>query len=535
MRFCKGIAFAAPPRKNQLPTMKPGTVSRLSRRFFLAGAAALAARPAFGQGAAAPAGPATDVDVIIVGAGAAGIAAARRLSAAGRSFTLVEAASRIGGRCFTDTRSFNVPFDRGAHWIHSPDINPLTKLAPRTGLDIYQAPSAQRVRIGQRGARESELEDYLSAIVRSNRAIGDAVRGKADMDVLRALPKDLGDWQASVEFALGPYSTGKDLREVSAVDLSKAAERDVGAFCRQGYGALLAKLAEGIPVELETPITQVDTGKPARVEAVTPRGTISGRYIIVTASTNVLASEKIKFDKGLPKRQLDALAALKLGSLDHIAIELPGNPLGLQRDDLVLEKASGPRTAAMLANVSGTPLAMIEVGGRFGRELMAKGDMASVDFAVEWLSALFGTGFKRAMQRTQLTRWNDEPWVQGAISVASPGAQWARAALREPVRERVYFAGEATHDTLWGTVGGAWESGERAADSVVRRLSGLPEPPPPKPDPDPVAATQAQRRGGTTAQAKPEAKPQPAAQAKAKAKSKPQKTTSTKRKQRQWQ
>jgi hypothetical protein len=428
-----------------------------------------------------------------------------------------------------------VPFDRGAHWIHSPDINPLTKLAPRTGLDIYQAPSAQRVRIGQRGARESELEDYLSAIVRSNRAIGDAVRGKADMDVLRALPKDLGDWQASVEFALGPYSTGKDLREVSAVDLSKAAERDVGAFCRQGYGALLAKLAEGIPVELETPITQVDTGKPARVEAVTPRGTISGRYIIVTASTNVLASEKIKFDKGLPKRQLDALAALKLGSLDHIAIELPGNPLGLQRDDLVLEKASGPRTAAMLANVSGTPLAMIEVGGRFGRELMAKGDMASVDFAVEWLSALFGTGFKRAMQRTQLTRWNDEPWVQGAISVASPGAQWARAALREPVRERVYFAGEATHDTLWGTVGGAWESGERAADSVVRRLSGLPEPPPPKPDPDPVAATQAQRRGGTTAQAKPEAKPQPAAQAKAKAKSKPQKTTSTKRKQRQWQ
>ena len=104
-------------------------MSLFSRRTFLAGAAAVAARPAFGQGAV-PAGSA-DVDVIIVGAGAAGIAAARRLSAAGRSFTLVEATSRIGGRCFTDMRSFSVPFDRGAHWIHSPDINPLTKLAPR--------------------------------------------------------------------------------------------------------------------------------------------------------------------------------------------------------------------------------------------------------------------------------------------------------------------------------------------------------------------------------------------------------------------
>jgi monoamine oxidase len=507
-------------------------VRLFSRRTFLAGAAALAARPAFGQGAAVPAGSAADVDVIIVGAGAAGIAAARRLSAAGRSFTLVEATSRIGGRCFTDTRSFSVPFDRGAHWIHSPDINPLTKLAPRTGLDIYQAPSAQRVRIGHRSARDSELEDFLSAIVRSNRAIGDAVRGKPDMDALRALPRDLGDWQASVEFALGPYSNGKDLRDISAIDLSRAAERDIGAFCRQGYGALLAKLAEGIPVELETPITQVDTSKPARLEAVTPRGTINGRYMIVTASTNVLVSERIKFDRGLPKRQLDALAALKLGSFDYIALELPGNPLGLQRDDLVFERASGPRTAALLANVSGTPLSMIEVGGRFGRELMAKGDMAAVDFAVEWLTGLFGSNFKRAVQRTQSTRWNDEPWVQGAMSAASPGAHWTRAALREPVRDRVYFAGEATHETLWGTVGGAWESGERAADSVVRRLSGLPEPPPPKPEAEPVVAQP--RRGGTTAQAKPEAKPEtkPAAQSKAKAKSRGG-STGTKSKKRQ--
>ena len=452
-------------------------VSPLSRRAFLASAAAFAAKPAFGQG-----GPAADVDVIIVGAGAAGIAAARKLSAAGRSFTMVEATARVGGRCFTDTRSFSVPFDRGAHWILSPDINPLSKLASRTGLDIYQSPSGQRVRIGQRDAREGELEDYLSALVRANRTIADTVRGKPDMDCLKALPKDLGDWQATVEFALGPYATSRDLREISAIDFSRSAERDAAAFCRQGYGALLAKLAEGIPVEMESPVSAVDTSRGARVEATTPRGTISARFMICTASTNVLAAERIKFDKGLPKRQADALAALKLGSLDHIALDLPGNPLGLQRDDLVFERASGPRTAALLANVSGTSLSVIEVGGRFGRELMTQGDLASVDFAVEWLSGLFGNNVRSAVQRTQTTRWNNEPWVMGAMSTASPGMQWARAALREPVRERVYFAGEATHDTLWGTVGGAWESGERAADQVVRRLSGLPDLPQPKPE-----------------------------------------------------
>lgn len=488
-----------------------------SRRTFLAGAAAaLTAKSAFGQGAV-PGGAAADVDVIIVGAGAAGIAAARRLSAAGRSFTLVEATSRVGGRCFTDTRSFSVPFDRGAHWILSPDINPLTKLAPRTGLDIYQAPSGQRVRIGERNAREGELEDYLSAIVRTNRAIGEAVRGKADMDCVRALPKDLGDWQATVEFTLGPYATGRDLREISAQDFSKSAERDIAAFCRQGYGALLAKLAEGIPVEMDSPITAVDTSRGARVEATTARGTIAARYMICTASVGVLASERIKFDKGLPKRQQDALVALKLGSLDHIALDLPGNPLGLQRDDLVFEKASGPRTAALLANVSGTSLSVIEVGGKFGRELMAQGDMASVDFAVQWLAGLFGNNVKGAVQRTQATRWNNEQWVMGAMSTASPGGQWARAALREPMRERVYFAGEATHDSLWGTVGGAWESGERAADQVLRRLSGLPEPPPPKPEPEPAPTPPR----GASAQAKPQpqAKPEPAAKAKPKSSS----------------
>ena len=115
-----------------------------------------------------------------------------------------------------------------------------------TGLDIYAAPRGQAVRIGPRNARDAELEAFLPALVRSRRAIVDAGRSRADGAAARALPADLGDWRATIEFMLGPFACGKDLASVSTVDLARVPERDNDAFCRQGYGALIAKLAAGL-------------------------------------------------------------------------------------------------------------------------------------------------------------------------------------------------------------------------------------------------------------------------------------------------
>ncbi|MEI8151037.1 MAG: FAD-dependent oxidoreductase, partial [Hyphomicrobiales bacterium] len=362
----------------------------LSRRGLLAGSAAsfaagtLGAWPAFAQRASRPAAPVpSEVDCVIVGAGAAGIAAAQKLAAAKRSFVLIEASNRIGGRCFAETTSFGVPFDRGAHLIHNPESNPLTKLAARTGLEIYQAPSAQRIRIGRRYARESELEDYLAAAVRANRAIADGSRNRADVDCSRLLPRGLGEWQSTVEFTLGPYNSAKDLDQISAVDMSRSGDRNTAALCRQGYGGLLAKLADGLPVQLDTAVKLVDiTGRGTKVELSTNKGTITGRHVIITASTNVVL-DRIKFDGGMPKRHQDAFEKLRLGSFDHIALELSGNPLGLPRDEMVFEKTLSTRTAALTANIGGSPLSVVSVGGQFGRELVEQGDKAMVEFAVE--------------------------------------------------------------------------------------------------------------------------------------------------------
>ncbi|HZS62934.1 MAG TPA: NAD(P)/FAD-dependent oxidoreductase [Xanthobacteraceae bacterium] len=442
-------------------------MSSINRRSFLASAAALAAAPALG---AVPASG--DVDVAIIGAGAAGIAAARKVAEFNRSFALLEAGDHVGGRCITDTRSFGAPFDRGAHWIRQMDVNPVASLNKTSGFDVYPAPLGQKIRIGQRYAREGELEAFLANLVRANRAIADAAGRKTDVACAQALPPDLGAWAQTIGFVLGPYGTAKELSAISAADFAKA-DRDHSGFCRQGYGTLLARTARSLPVQLSTPALAIDWQRGLTI--TTPRGTINPRTIIVTASVDVLTSGSLKFIPP-PKRVLDAAAKLKLGSYERIALDLPGNPLGLASDDAVFEQAQDPKTAAMLANVSGSPLCFVDIGGNLARDLAMQGEKEMVAFALEWLAKIYGTDLKKSVREARATRWLKDPLVLGAWSSAAPGAQSARRTLMEPVDDRIWFAGEAAHETLWGTVQGAWQSGERAAEGALRRIGAFKKP-----------------------------------------------------------
>src|SRR6195952_4565942 len=307
----------------------------MTRRDFLSASAGLAMIPVFGGRAGAAPLP-READIVVIGAGAAGIAAARRIMAANRKVIVVEAASQIGGRCQTDTTSFDVPFDRGARWMHNPETNPMIKLARTAGLEITTAPSGQKIRIGRRNARAGETEEFLAALVRANRAIDEASR-KLDVSCASALPKDLGDWAGTAEFVLGANFAGKDLREVSVVDKIRAQDRNPAIPCRQGLGTLIAKLAEQVPLSLSTPANRISWDR-REVQVDTPAGKITARAAIVTVSSNVLAAGNIKFNPDIPKRTLDAAARLSLGSYDRIALQMPGNPLGLARDDVIIEQ-----------------------------------------------------------------------------------------------------------------------------------------------------------------------------------------------------
>ena len=442
----------------------------ITRRDFLSASSALAMTPVFGGRAFAAPLP-READIVVIGAGAAGIAAARRIQAANRKVIVVEASSQAGGRCQTDATTFDVPFDRGARWMHNPDTNPMIKLARSAGLDIYSTSLGQKIRVGQRNARAGETEDFLAALARANRAIDDASRGRADASCASVLPKDLGDWAGTAEFVLGASATAKDLKDLSVIDKVHAQDRNTAIACRQGLGTLMTKLGEQVPVALSTPANHVTwNGRDVTVE--TPAGKIAARAVIVTVSSNVLAAGNIKFTPDIPKRQIDAVSKLSLGSYDRIALVLPGNPLALGHDDMIIEQSNSTRTALLLANMGASSLCSIDIAGSFGRDLSAQGEPAMIAFAVEWLTKLFGSNIASAVGKSSATRWNASPFILGAMSAAVPGGQPSRKILTEPMGS-LFFAGEATHETLWGTVDGAWESGERAADAALRKIAGI--------------------------------------------------------------
>jgi monoamine oxidase len=423
-----------------------------------------------------------DFDVLIIGAGAAGIAAGRLLLASNKKFAILEASDRMGGRCFTDTTTFNLPYDRGACSIHLPAQSSFAKLAAQNGTELYPDPERQQFRIrGRNGLEKSleeihsklELEEFYADRVRCYAAIARAAAGKDDISCANALPADLGDRRRMMEFVLGPYRFGAELTELSAKEYAVSIDRSPARLCRQGVGALIGKLALGVPIKFFSPVTLVDWSERS-VALITGEGVVTARAVIVTASTAFLASGKIRFRPNLPGAYASAFEKLKLGSYDHVALAFNGNPLGLDANEVVFERGYTTKTAALFANVHGTRLSLLILAGRCGIELADKGENAMTEFALDWISGNFGSRAKKALLRVHATSWNKDPWTLGAFSAAPPGAQEARKVLCEPLNDVVWFAGEAVHQTLWGTVGGAWQNGERAADAVIARLDHKP-------------------------------------------------------------
>lgn len=437
--------------------------------------AALAAVPALGGRALGQIPASGEVDVAIIGAGAAGIAAARRIASAGRSYALLEARTRIGGRIWTDEGVFGTPHDRGAHRVSASGRNPLVALGRLSGVNLYEPAPRRRLYVGQREARDHEYDSFTAALHRANRAIAAAGEAGLDLAAARTLP-DLRDWRATVAFVLGPLTTSKDLEEVSTVDFARAEDQPDELVCRGGMGRLLIAVAEPVTAALDSAVTAVDARGRGGIALETARGTVRAPTVIVTASTNALNAGYIRFDPPLPKRTLDALAGLSLGTHDRLIFELPGNPFSFADDQRVIFKADDARNVALVGRVGGTDLAYAEFAGRFGRELSLAGPAAMTAFVREVIGAHFGEEAVKAIGRSAVARWSVEPWILGGVSVAAPGSGANRRLLAEPVNDRIFFAGEALHENWWGTVAGAWVSGARAADAALAQLARTPAP-----------------------------------------------------------
>jgi monoamine oxidase len=409
----------------------------------------------------------TDVDVVIVGAGCAGLAAAKHLQAAGLSFRVVEAMDRIGGRAWTTSTDFGIPFDIGCAWLHAADRNPFFPEARAAGWTLqHHEMGLDHLWFGKRRATAAELaaesraEAELAASIAAYKGADDRLSGL--IDGCHAL-------RVAATFA-GPMDFGADDDEISVSDFRTAADLDPNYFTREGFGALIHRWGADVPVTLGCPVKRIRWDGPG-VKVETAQGRIRARAVIVTVSTGVLAFEDIAFTPDLPLGHQEAIFDLPMGLLTKVPLKIEGTRLGLQPfDDLLIERPAR-HDLYFLAFPFDLDLMIGFVGGDFAWEMEAAGRAAAVDFVTDRLVDCFGSAARKAVTHGTMTNWSAERHVRGGYAAARPGRAHAREVLKDPVGDRIWFAGEALADGLKQTAGGARLSGAAVADQVSSWLA----------------------------------------------------------------
>jgi monoamine oxidase len=430
----------------------------------LAGASLLPALSRSPLAQVLPANP----DVVILGAGSAGLSAARTLIAAGKTVTVLEAMGRIGGRAFTDNDTFGVPFDWGCAWIHSADRNPYLPLAKQFGFELALHDDwLDRAYFGSRLLSDAEMR-RVTRIRNEIVAANEREARKRDGAVSSVLRIRTPEEQVAATY-MGPMDMAVDFDELAIRDYDDQAELEPNYLVQQGFGELVRRAGEGIPVSLSTPVRRIRYGGPG-VVLETDKGSISARSCIVTASTGVLRAGVIDFDPVLPDWKQAAIADVPMAMLAKIPLLLDGERFGLKPFEDVLCEQQSNQDIYFLSFPFDSNLMIGFVGGGFAWEMSAAGREIAVDFATGALKRVFGNDAAKHVVRGDLSRWASNPWVRGAYSAARPGRTVARRELGRPLANRVFFAGEALAGEFAQTCGGAALSGQATAREVLKVL-----------------------------------------------------------------
>lgn len=417
-------------------------------------------------------GRASPIDVVVVGAGIAGLAAAREVLASGLRAIVLEAKDRVGGRART-VELGGYPVDLGATWLHSASVNPLVPIARRLGFETIESVVQPRLFVAagehRRWGSDAELVEAIGFRVASDSAVVAVGEGGRDEPIASIL--DTGSrWAPLYEWWIGAY-TAADPENASTLDYARYHETNENMSVPRGIGTLVATFGADLPVELSTPVRRIRWSSRG-VSLDSDAGTIEARAAIVTASTSVLANGSIRFDPDLPAWKREAIEAVPLGSANKIVVAFDRNVFG-EETSLSIRIDEGRReTAGMQIRPFGRNLAAGYIGGEFSRSLEAEGAGAMVDFMLERLRWMYGSEIVRHVSATAASSWSSDKWIAGAYSAALPGMAHRRPDLALPLADRLFFAGEATAEGFYTTVHGGYVSGLRAAKEAVSALSG---------------------------------------------------------------
>mgnify|MGYP000567731486 CR=1 FL=1 len=439
-------------------------MTRLSRRAFTIGAGALAAAPLLaGCGRGNDAG---GDRVIVVGAGMAGLSAARRLADAGIAVTVLEARNRIGGRTWTDS-SLGLPIDLGAAWFHGTKGNPLVALADQIGARTVRT-DFESVAVFADGAPISAHK--VDAALDGWPRVTDNLYGAADSAGPKASVGDALTKLVDLNDPLVQWCVTSTITAEYAADPAELALRWFGhegeldgpdVLLPGGYVQLVDHLARGLAVTLDAEVSKIAYGDHG-VRVETSKGVVEGDRVIVTVPLGVLKADVITFDPPLPEDKRRAIERLGFGLLDKVVLRFdepfwPREPdmLGIAgKDQPVSDLVNGLR-------FTDTPVLVGLRGGSNARVRERQSDEQTVQETLATMKAPEPTG-------VIVTRWAADPFARGSYSFLAVGSSPDdQSALAAPVGDRLSFAGEATHEEFFATVHGAYLSGQREAQRIL--------------------------------------------------------------------
>jgi monoamine oxidase len=444
------------------------------RKLLISAAASLLTMPAILRPALA-----ANVDVIIIGAGMAGLSAARKLADAGKSVVVLEARERIGGRIHTD-RSLGFAAELGANWIHGRDNNPLVALANTSG------------------ARNVPFNHYDMAVLSgSGRPLDEGERtqrlGNIFEQALQAVAATCGGKPATdgldgpLTNALAQYGLSSSDREIMNVLLDREFSGDYGAGPKQlnrcahqygeafegddliminGYGRITDKMAKGLDIKLGEPVESMRWTQ-SGVSALTSKIRYTGSYCICTVPLGVLKAGSIQFESSLPDTHSEAIARIGFGSFAKAIVTFESEAV-LPKTNVafVANERRVFRNLIGLSGIAGRPAVMAYAGGEDAAKAAQMTDRQIAQEISESVALARRSAAPR-ISKVLVSRWSEDPFAQGAYSY--PGVETKPedfAALAAPVDNRLYFAGEAV-SPYFGTVHGAHLSGTKAADMII--------------------------------------------------------------------
>jgi monoamine oxidase len=409
-------------------------------------------------------------DVVIIGAGSAGLSAAKELIRQGISFAVVEASHRIGGRAYSEVIGPDAWFDLGCAYLvagrfattREDESNPFIDDAIQRGAVMEEYLHPSHYIFNGRPLNAEEKKDCKKFYNECEKAIRQSSENGDDLAI-----SDIIDIQSpyAIPYAdMMSVTVPKDLDESSSADFFYGVDEYVNYNTQRGYGNLVAQWGSNIDVALNTKVESVDwSGKEIRV--ITGRGTIRARCLISTVSNGVLAAQHIHFQPRLPDWKMEAIQEVTMGAENKIGVHFTKNIFAPEDSGYYQVWSEEAPGAYVDVNLVSTNIVTVFIGGRFSIWMEQQGQGAAREFAIDRIADIFGNDIRSSVGRSIATAWVTDPWTMGSYASANPGQFHQRDVLPKSIDDKLFFAGEATARAN-GTCNGAYWSGVRAAREV---------------------------------------------------------------------